>query len=392
MSNSIHTTRRAPSALVALTALVAVAAACGRGPDSAVQAPPPPEVGVVTLESERVPLETEMPGRTMARLVAEVRPQVNGLLVDRLFEEGADVRAGQLLYRIDDAPYRAAVEQASAALAQAEAAVPAARARAERLRSLADDRAVGEQDADDAAAALSVAEANVAAARAALEAAQIQLQRAPIRSPISGRSGRSSVTVGALVTAHQPAPLVVIQQLDPIHVDVTRSSTELLRLRRALADGTLHRDADGGSSVRLLLEDGTPYAHPGTLQFQDVSVDPATGAVSLRLLFPNPDNVLLPGMFVRAVLEEGVVDAAVLAPQQGVTRDSRGNAVALVVGEGNTVEHRELELGRAIGDRWLVLSGLTAGDRLIVEGMQRVRPGSTVTPVDISAAPVSGGN
>jgi len=364
-----------PAAFVAALAL-------GCGKPAAPPPPGPPEVGVVTLAPERVVLTTELPGRTTPYLVAEVRPQVHGILQKRHFEEGADVRAGELLYQIDPAPYQAAVAQAEAALAMAEANVPAARSRAERLRGLVASRAVGAQDAEDAEAALRQAEASVAAARATLDSARIQLSYTPIRAPISGRSGRSSVTAGALVTAYQPVPLVTIQQLDPIYVDVAQSSAEVLRLRRVLSSGVLTRDDRSAKRVRLLLEDGTPYAHEGTLQFQDVTVAPTTGSVTLRMVFPNPDHLLLPGMFVRAVVEEGVDEAAILAPQQGVTRDPRGNAYALVASADGKVESRELQLGRAIGSRWLVESGLAPGDRVIVDGLQFLRPG-----MDVSAVP-----
>ncbi len=360
---------------------------CGRPADGPPPGPMP--VGTVTLAPERVVLTTELPGRTAPYLVAEVRPQVSGLLQRRAFEEGADVRKGELLYQVDAAPYRAAVEQAEAALAMAEANLPAARSRVERLRPLADIRAVGQQDLDDAEAALLRAEASVAASRAALESARINLAWTPIEAPISGRTGRSNVTAGALVTAYQPMPLVTIQQLDPMYVDVQQSSSGLLRLKRILSSGALTRDGESASRVRLRLEDGTPYAHAGTLQFQDVTVAPTTGSVTLRMIFPNPDLELLPGMFVRAIVEEGVDESAILAPQQGVSRDPRGNAVALVVGPEGTVEARRLELGRAIGSRWLVVTGLAAGDRLIVDGLQNVRPGmpARAVPVDLDAPP-----
>ena len=367
--------------LVLGPATVCAALALGCGEPAAPPPPGPPEVGVVTLAPERVVLTTELPGRTTPYLVAEVRPQVNGILQKRHFEEGADVRAGELLYQIDPAPYQAAVAQAEAALAMAEANVPAARSRAERMRGLVASRAVGEQDAEDAEAALLRAEASVAASRATLESARIQLSYTPIRAPISGRTGRSSVTAGALVTAYQPVPLMTIQQLDPIYVDVTQSSSEVLRLRRVLSSGVLKRDDQSARRVQLLLEDGTPYSHPGTLQFQDVTVAPTTGSVTLRMVFPNPDHVLLPGMFVRAVVEEGADEAAILAPQQGVSRDPRGNAFALVVGADGKVEARELQLGRAIGNRWLVESGLAAGDRVIVDALQFLRPGMAVSAV-----------
>ncbi len=380
---------RRPVAALLPASLALLAAACG-APSQHPTGGAPPEVGVVTLAPERVVLTTELPGRTAPYLVAEVRPQVNGVLQKRLFTEGAEVRAGQQLYQIDPAPYRAAYEQARAALQVAEAALPAARSRAERLRGLVASRAVGEQDAIDAEAALAQAEASVAAAGAAVESARIQLAYTPIPAPISGRTGRSSVTPGALVTAYQPVPLVTIQQLDPIYVDVQQSSADLLRLRRVLASGALTRDERSASRVRLLLEDGTPYAHEGTLQFQDVTVTPTTGAVTLRLVFPNPETLLLPGMFVRAIVEEGVDEQAILAPQQGVQRDPRGNAFALVVGDGNQVETRELGIDRALGNRWRVTRGLAAGDRVIVDGLLAVRPGMAVSPVETTVPPAGG--
>ena len=372
--------------LVALGATLVI----GCGKPAAGPPPGPAEVGTVTLAAERVVLTTELPGRTAPYLVADVRPQVSGLLQKRLFEEGADVRAGALLYQIDPAPYQAAVDQAEAALAMAQANLPAARSRAERLRGLVAIHAVGEQDLEDDDAVLQRAEASVAASQAALESARINLSWTPIKAPISGRTGRSSVTPGALVTAYQPVPLVVIQQLDPIYVDVQQSSSEVLRLRRVLSSGELTRNGESASRVRLLLEDGTPYAHEGTLKFQDVSVEPMTGAVTLRMVFPNPDHVLLPGMFVRAVVEEGVAEQAILAPQQGVARDPRGNAIALVVGPDGTAQERALKLGRAIGDRWLVTEGLAAGDQVIVDGLLRVRAGVPVHAVPAGSGAAGG--
>jgi membrane fusion protein (multidrug efflux system) len=245
---------------------------------------------------------------------------------------------------------------------------------------------VGAQDVEDAEAALLRAEASVAASRAALESARIHLAWSPIRAPISGRTGRSNITVGALVTAYQPVPLVTIQQLDPIYVDVQQSSAELLRLRQVMSSGRLAHDKKSASRVRLVLEDGTPYAHEGTLKFQDVTVDPTTGSVTLRMVFPNREHVLLPGMFVRAIVEEGIDENAILAPQQGISRDPRGNAMALVVGADGVVEERMLELERAVGDRWLVTSGLGAGDQVIVDGLQRVRAG-----MPVRAVPAAGG-
>ncbi len=377
--------------VVVLVVTTVTLTGCGRrGP---VQAPRgPAEVGVVTLAPERVVLTTELPGRTSAYLVAEVRPQVSGIVKDRLFTEGADVAAEQVLYQIDPAQYQAAVDQATAALAVAEANLPAARSRAERLKGLVEIRAVGQQDYDDAAAALAHAEAAVAASRAALESARINLAYTPIKAPIGGRIGRSGVTVGALVTAYQPVPLAVIQKLDPIYVDVTQSSADMLRLRRALEAGTLKSGGEGQNKVKLLLEDGSPYPLEGTLKFADVTVEPTTGSVTLRMVFPNPDQILLPGMFVRAIVEQGVDESAILAPQMGVTRNPKGEPVALVVGSDGTVEQRILEVGRAIGDRWLVTKGLATGDQLIVAGLQRVRPGAQVNAVPYvpAAPPVTG--
>ena len=369
----------------AVLVLAALGAACGKPPAGPPQGPA--EVGVVALAAEKVVLTTELPGRTSPYLVAEVRPQVNGLLRERKFEEGSDVKAGDLLYQIDPAPYQAAFDQAKASLAMAEANLPAARARAERMKGLVEIHAVGQQDYDDAVAALQQAEAGVAAAKAAVESARINLSYTPIRAPISGRTGRSSVTVGALVTAYQPVPLATVQQLDPIYVDVAQSSAELLRLQKSFKGGALTKDASW-SRVKLILEDGTPYAREGKLKFREVTVDPATGSVTLRMVFPNPDHVLLPGMYVRAVVEEGVLSDALLVPQQGVARTPKGEPYALVAGKDGKVEQRMLTVGRAIGDRWLVTSGLSAGDQVIVEGAQRVRPGADVKAVPfVPAAP-----
>lgn len=367
----------------------------------------PAEVATVTIRPERTVLTTELPGRTSAYLVAEIRPQVNGLIQNRLFREGSNVKAGDLLYQIDPAPYQAAYDQAKAALVTAEADLvtaeanlPAIRSRAERLKGLVAIHAVSQQDYDDASAALRQAEASLAARkasveinRAAVESARINLSFTPIKAPISGRIGISSITAGALATAYQPTPLAVIQQLDPIYVDVVQANAELLRLRQRLESGRLKRNGTVQNKVKLFLEDKTPYPLAGTLQFQDVTVDPATGSVTLRLVFPNPKQVLLPGMFVRAVVQEGVSEQALLVPQQGVTRNTKGIPVAWVVGQDEKVEERILELDRAIGDKWLVTSGLVAGDRLIVEGFQKVRPGAQVraVPFDANGSPAASG-
>ncbi len=372
------------------------------GCKSATAPPPaagPAEVAVVTMEPERTMLTTQLPGRTSAYLVAEIRPQVNGLIQSREFQEGAFVKAGQLLYQIDPAPYEAAYNQAKAAVAtaeadlvMAEANLPAIRSRAERFKGLVAIRAVGQQDYDDAAAALRQAEANVEtrkrvveSARATVEMARINLSYTPIKSPISGRIGISNITVGALATAYQPTPLAIVQQLDPIYVDVTQASADLLSLRRRLQSGQIKQDGATSNKVQLALEDGTPYPLKGMLQFQDVTVDPATGSVRVRMVFPNPRNLLLPGMFVRALIEEGVNEQALLVPQQGVTQDLKGNPVALVVGKDDKVEQRMLTVDRAIGNRWLVTDGLAAGDRVIVEGLQKVRPGVAVRAVPYTA-------
>lgn len=344
------------------------------------------EVSVQTITPERASLTTELPGRTAAYLVAEIRPQVSGLIQKRLFQEGADVQAGSVLYQIDPAPYQAALDQAAAALVSAEASLPAVRSRAERMKKLVEIHAVGQQDADEAEAAHQRAIASVASAKAAVESARFNLANTPIKAPISGRSGLSSVTVGALVTAFQPLALTSVQQLDPIYVDVTQSSADQLRLRQRLESGRL-KSGEGARKAKLILEDGTPYPLDGRLQFRDITVDPASGAVTLRMIFPNPKHVLLPGMFVRAIVEEGVDDQAILAMQQGVTRDVKGNATALVVDRSEKVEQRVLTIDRAVGDKWLVTSGLAAGDRLIVEGLQKVRPGMPVKTVPFSTAP-----
>lgn len=347
-----------------------------------------PEVGYQVIAPERAVLTTELPGRTSAFLVAEIRPQVSGLILKRLFQEGADVKEGQVLYQIDPAPYQAALDQAQAALTAAESGLPAIKMRAERMAKLVAINAVGQQDALDAEAAHQKAIAAVAAAKAQMASAQINLSNTPIKSPISGRIGMSTVTVGALVTAYQPVSLATVQQLNPIYVDVTQSSLDLLKLKKSLENGQVKSGKKSDErNVKLLLEDGSPYELDGKLQFRDVTVDPSTGAVTLRMVFPNPKQMLLPGMFVRATIEDGVDEQAILAMQQGVTRDVKGNATALVVGADNKVEQRMLTVDRAIGNTWRVTSGLKAGDRLIVEGLQKVRPGVPVKAVPFGSAP-----
>ena len=348
-----------------------------------VQAPPTqvPEVATVTVARQSVLLTTELPGRTSPFRIAEIRPQVNGLILKRLFTEGADVKEGQELYQIDPAPFQAALDNAKAALGRAEANLPAIQVRVNRYKQALADKAVSQQDFDDASASLKLAEADIKYYQAMLETARINLNYAHVVSPIPGRIGTSTVTDGAIVTAYQPTALATIQQLDPIYVDVPQSTAELLRLQRRLEDGRLTPDRTNANKVQLLLGDGTTYPLDGTFQFRDVSVDPSTASVILRMVFPNPNGVLLPGMFVRAVVKEGVSAQAILVPQQAVSRDSKGNPVALIVGASGKVEQRMLSLDRAIGDQWLVSSGLATGDRVIAEGMQRVRPGAAVKEV-----------
>jgi membrane fusion protein (multidrug efflux system) len=361
---------------------------CGKQ-DAAPASPPPPEVGVITIQPERAVLTTELPGRVTPHLIAEVRPQVGGIIQQRLFTEGADVKAGQVLYQIDPATYRAAFASARAALARAEANLAPVRLREERFRDLVKIRAVSQQEFDDAHAALLQAEAEVESAKAAVETARINLDYTSVKAPISGRIGRSTVTTGALVTANQESALATIQQLDPVYVDITQSTADLLRLRQSLASGLLKNGGATQAQVKLLLEDGTPYAQPGTLKFSEVTVDQSTGSVTLRNLFPNRELLLLPGMFVRAVLEEGVNEQAILVPQRGVTRNQAGNATVMVVGAGEKVEPRLIKVARTVGDNWLVSEGLKAGDRVILEGIQKARPGTVVKAVPFGAAPTT---
>jgi len=380
--------RKKSKLIVATCLLLAGFSLNGCSEQSTANAPPqapPPEVAVVVVEPQSIVLTTELSGRTTPWLIAEVRPQVGGIIQKRLFEEGGVVKAGQTLYQIDPASYRAAHDSAQASLARAEAQLQPARLKAERYRELVKDNAVSQQDLDDAEAAFKLAEAEVATARAALEVARINLDYTALKAPISGRIGRSSVTTGALVTASQAVPLATIQQLDPIYVDVTQSSSDLLQLKRQLASGALRGAAAGQAKVSLLFEDGTPYARPGTLKFSDVTVNQSTGSVTLRTVFPNPDELLLPGMYVRATLEEGTMEQAILVPQRGVTRDPAGKALVMVVDAEEKVEQRVIQVTRTVGDNWLVDDGLQPGDRVILEGLQRARPGTLVKTVPFGA-------
>ena len=351
--------------------------ACEEGGKGAPGSSGPREVVIIKLEPRREVYTTALAGRIASFQVAEVRPQVGGILQQRLFTEGADVKAGQALYQIDPATYEAALDSAQAALMKAEANVTPARLKAERFRELLAIKAVSKQEYDDAQAAFKQAEADVAVNRAAVKTARINLEYTKVRSPISGRIGKSAFTPGALVTANQAQALTSVRQLDPVYVDITQSSQDLLRLRAQFTNGEL-RSAAEEAPVRLKLENGAMYPHEGRLQFTDVSVDESTGMVSLRALFPNPEHILLPGMYVRAVIAEGVDENALLVPQRALRRDPKGQASVLLVDGGGKVDVRLVDVGRTDGDAWQEPSGLTPGDRVIVEGGQNVRPGMSV--------------
>lgn len=359
---------------------------CGQQNPKAGQPGGAPEVGIVTIQPQKILITTELPGRTSPRRIAEVRPQVGGIILKRLFTEGTDVKVGQVLFLIDPAPYQASLDNAKAYLSKAEANLTAIKLKTNRYQELLADKAVSQQDYDDTAASLKQTEAEIAYWKASVETARINLKYTQVTAPISGRIGRSGVTEGGLATPSQATVLAVIQELDPIFVDVPQSTVELLQLQRHMAEGRLNRGG-GHNKVRLLLEDGSQYPLTGELQFRDVSVDQTTGSVVLRAVFPNPKRVLLPGMFVRAVVEEGVNEQALLVPQQGISRTPKGEPMALVVDAKNTVQARMLTVDRAIGDKWLVSAGIAAGDCVIIEGSQKVRPGVTVKAVSMDAAP-----
>ncbi len=366
----------------ALLAAGLLLAGCGK-PATAPAAAPAAEVIAATLHPETVTLTRELPGRTAAYVIAEVRPQVSGIVKRRLFTEGANVTAGQVLYEIDDSTPRADLGSAKATLARARAAAELARLNAARAAALAETDAVSRQEYESAVATHQQAQAEILAAEAAVARAEVTLGYTRVTSPIAGRIGKSSVTEGALVTANQAGALATVQQLDPIYVDVTQSSREWLELRRELDAGTLARTE---TPVTIMLEDGTHYTHPGKLEFTEVSVNPQTGAIALRITVPNPDQLLLPGMYVRAVIGTAVREQAVLVPQQGIARDPRGNTTAMIVSAAGTVELRPVHVSRTIGDKWLVESGLAAGDRVIVQGLQKIGPGMPVKVVEAPAA------
>lgn len=372
--------------------LSVVMVGCSGGDGAGAAGPPPAEVGVVVLQAQSVTLTRELAGRTSPYLVAEVRPQVTGIVKQRLFTEGGLVKAGQPLYQLDDATYRADAASARAGLARAEAALNVAGLKAKRSKELLAIAAVSQQDYDAVVAALQQAEADVLAANAALQRAEVVLAYARISAPIAGRIGKSSVTPGALVTANQADALATVQQLDPIYVDVTQSSSELLELRRQVAAGRLEEAND--LPVEILLEDGSRYEHPGKLAFSEVTVDPGTGSYILRVVVPNPEHLLLPGSYLRAIVGTGVRAQAVLAPQRGILRGPKGETSAMVLGADDKVEARAVRVSETVGDQWLVEEGLVAGDRVIVEGLQKIQPGMPARvaqpPAESAAAATQG--
>lgn len=364
---------------VPLISLAALAAAnCGKP-----AAPPPQmrEAGFVTLKAEPVTLTSDLSGRTNPFAIAEVRPQISGIIQKRLFTEGATVHAGDALYQIDPSTYKAARDQAAAQVAAAEANAASAKAKADRYATLKGTDAVSPQDADNVAAAAQQAAAAVQQAKAQLQSAEINLGYTRISAPITGKAGRSSVTAGALVTANQASALTTIWQLDPIYVDITESSARMMQLRKAVSAGSV---APAGADVDITLDDGSRYGHAGHIEFSEAAVDESTGAVTIRARVPNPEGLLLPGMFVRVTVAQGVLPNGILAPQQGISRDAVGNATALVLTADNKVQPRKVVADRTVGDKWLITSGLNPGDKLIVEGTDRVKPGQTVKPVAVT--------
>jgi len=371
---------------LAMAPVLAAMVVAGCGSAKPATTSPPPEVSVVTVHRGSVPITTELPGRTSAYLVAQVRARVDGIVLKREFKEGSDVKTGERLYQIDQAPYVAALNSAQASLEKAQANRASTTAQAERFKILVASNAVSKQDYDNAIAAQGQAAADVGSGKAAVQTAQINLGYTSVVSPITGRSGVSTVTQGAYVQASAATLMTTVQQIDPIYVDVTQSSVEGLQLRRDIATGKLKLSGPDQAKVTLLLEDGREYGEKGTLQFTDVTVDQGTGSVTVRAIFPNPRGVLLPGMFVRARIEEGVNENAFLVPQAGVTHDPKGQATALVVGPDNKVAVRTLQLGGTRGTQWTVESGLNDGDRVIVGGVQKVQPGAVVQAIESQSA------
>nr|WP_312893207.1 efflux RND transporter periplasmic adaptor subunit [Ancylobacter sonchi] len=387
---SIHA-RRSPLLPVSLFVLLLAAGCDGRQGSAPAGAGPQerPQVGVVTVHPQSVAITAELPGRTTASLIAEVRPQVGGIIKERLFEEGSEVKAGDALYQIDPATYQASFDSAVASQQKAEAAVPSAQAKLERYQGLIKQNAVSKQDYDDAVASLAQAKAEVASAKASVDTARINLDFTRITAPIGGRIEKSSLTPGALVTASQDTALTTIRTLDPINVDVTQSSTNLLNLRQAIKEGRI-KIAGSDVKVRLKLDNGTLYSHEGTLEFSSAYVDETTGTFGVRAQFPNPDRLLLPGMYVRALVEEGVAPNSFLVPQRAVTRNTKGEPVALVVDGDGKIGQRVLTVGRSVGNNWLVESGIADGDRVVVEGSQFVTVGQLASPVEVTLDETTG--
>lgn len=375
-----------PADFAAGAALALLLCCCGESIGRAAPAPAPVEVGVTTIQPRAVPLIAELPGRVAAFRMAQVRPQVSGIIQKRLFVEGNEVKAGQQLYQIDPATYEAALASAKATLARAEAAATLARQNVARYSVLIKKDTVSQQTYDDAVATLAKAEADVAAGKAAVRSAEIELAYTRVYAPIDGITGRSNYTEGALVTANQNDALTTVTQLDPVYVDVTQPSNVLLRLKREYASGQITSAGDNQARVTLIFDDDSEYPEKGRLQFSEVTVDQGTGSVTLRAIVPNRDRLLMPGMFVRERIELGIREDAILVSQRAVTRDPRGRAVVMVVDPSDKVESRVIEVGRTIGDDWLVRSGLQQGDRVIVAGLQKVRPGAQVTTVQVDSA------
>lgn len=371
------------SALVGSVALPGCDQATEQSQASAPQAVP---VGVLTLKSQALTLKKELPGRISAFQIAEIRPQVSGIVQSRLFVEGKEVKQGQALYQIDPATFEADLAASEASVARAEASIASSKSKASRYGELLKIKAVSQQDFDEADAAYKQANAELLTAKAQLKSAQINLDYSHVSSPISGQISKSSVTVGALVSANQSTALATVTQLDPIYIDLTQSSNELTQLKKAIASGRLGIDANSQTDVELIMEDGSAYSHKGTLQFSEVTVDPSTGSVTLRAKFPNPEKLLLPGMYARASIVEGVKADAILVPQRGVSRNNKGEPTAMVVSKGNKVESRVLKVDRTVGSDWLVTDGLSDGDKLIVEGLQKIRPGAPVSPSEIQSS------
>ncbi len=381
-----RTSKKLLSGITIFTTIISLSACSKKGPSGPPQSGPP-EVGVITVKQEKVTLTTDLPGRVSASMIAEVRPQVGGIIQKRLFTEGSDVKAGEVLYQIDPASYKAAYASTKALLSKADANITSVRLKSERYQELVKIKAVSQQEADDTFSSYKQAEAEVESAKAAVETARINLAYTRITAPVSGRIGRSTVTDGALVTASQTTALATIQQLNSVYVDVTQSSADMLKMKRSLVNGQMKKGNSSQAKVKLFFEDNSTYPLPGSLKFSEVTVDQSTGSITLRAVFPNPKQALLPGMFVRAVLEEGVNEQAILIPQRGVTRNPKGDATVMVVGTDEKVEPRIIKVDRTVGENWLVTDGLKPGDRVILEGLQKARPGTSVKAVPFGSAP-----